>query len=95
LKFNIGVDENRLADRISIYPNPSTGIFEITFSDDQAAIPVEITDLTGKVLLHRIWLSASGVFAEKLDLGHLPAGNYLLRIHSSNGLINRKLTLVR
>lgn len=95
LKFSIGINENQHDKLLSVYPNPSNGLFEIILSDDLSVMPIEITDLTGKVLMQKVWISASGNFAEKLDLRHLPAGNYLLRAYSSKGLINRKLTVIR
>ncbi|WP_037361449.1 T9SS type A sorting domain-containing protein, partial [Schleiferia thermophila] len=95
LKFAIGIAENRLANLLKVFPNPSSGVFSLTFTDELAALPIEVTDLTGKLILRREWTSSSGHFDLTLDLSHLPSGSYLLRVHSTAGIINRKLTIAK
>ncbi|WP_409772649.1 T9SS type A sorting domain-containing protein [Thermaurantimonas sp.] len=93
LKFSIGLNELALQNRLKVYPNPNAGIFEVTFSDDVAELPVEILDLTGKAVYRDIWKSAAGHYHERLDLHSLPAGTYMMRIHSTAGILSRKVVI--
>ncbi len=76
---------------IKIYPNPTNGIFFLSF---ETALPVglafTIRDLTGRFVLHEA-VQAQGHFVNAMDLSNLPNGVYLLQIESSNGLITRKI----
>ncbi|MFN4298300.1 MAG: T9SS type A sorting domain-containing protein [Thermaurantimonas sp.] len=93
LKFSIGINEIALLNRLKVYPNPNAGVFEVTFSDDVAELPVELLDLTGKVVYRATWKSAGGKFHERLELHTLPAGTYMLRIHSTAGQLTRKVVV--
>ncbi|MFN3952107.1 MAG: GEVED domain-containing protein [Thermaurantimonas sp.] len=93
LNFSISVAENRLGSYLKVYPNPNAGVFEVTFSDDIASLPVELVDLTGKVVFRTEWKSAGGVFRETIKLTNLASGTYMLRIQSSAGIINRKVVI--
>lgn len=64
-----GIDAPAGATPLSFYPNPTANIITV-----QADGPVTLTDLQGRELLHR---SVHGT--AQIDLGHMPAGTYLLR----------------
>lgn len=84
------VDVNRILDVRStdqeiLYPNPSSGVLRSKFSEN---IRIEITSLDGKIV-HSSSLSGAG----SLDLRHLQAGLYLVRIKGSNSTWIEKLIL--
>ncbi|MCX8149742.1 T9SS type A sorting domain-containing protein, partial [Thermaurantimonas aggregans] len=93
LTFSIGISEISLQNRLKVYPNPNAGVFDVTFSDDVAELPIEVLDLSGKAVYRATWKSASGHYHERLDLQTLPAGTYMLRIHTTAGQLTRKVVI--
>ena len=74
----IGLEENH-KDLLSLYPNPSSGLFNLVLSNDAQ---VEITDLTGKVILNQNYTSGS----HKIDLSNYSDGAYMLKV-VGNGVV--------
>ncbi len=82
-------EENPVFESTGIYPNPSTGIFNITIPGNIAPkqVLIEVSDLTGRQIFSKPIL-ISGSYA--LNLLAYPAGIYVVRITSSDGSILRK-----
>ncbi|GCD80822.1 fibronectin type III domain-containing protein [Schleiferia thermophila] len=93
LKFSIGISENRLSDMLKVYPNPSNGVFELTFSDQVDKLPVRIFDLKGVKVYESTLTSGNGNFSETFDLKSLPKGVYMLKVTTSEGEISRRIVL--
>ena len=72
----VGTEEN-LSSEIIIYPNPTSSYIKINHADKIGHI--ELTDLTGKILLSLKYNNDSG-----LDLSDFPAGVYLLKCRGNN-----------
>ncbi|MBL4652215.1 MAG: T9SS type A sorting domain-containing protein, partial [Flavobacteriales bacterium] len=72
--------------KISIYPNPTTGIFTIELENNNTT-QVSIQDITGKEVFATIIEEAQYT----IDISHLKSGNYLLRLSNNKGTMNRKL----
>ncbi|MDR1738541.1 MAG: T9SS type A sorting domain-containing protein, partial [Candidatus Symbiothrix sp.] len=75
--------ESIAVEQIAIYPNPVKSELFIT-----SALPikrVEITSVTGTVL------QIEDNFNEKLSVASLPAGVYMVKIHTDNGVAIRKV----
>jgi hypothetical protein len=70
----VGIDASSTA-RFEVYPNPTSGEIMI---GNSASVTVELADLTGKILLRE---TNTG----KLNISHLPAGVYYLKITSASG----------
>lgn len=81
-------DEKETA--ISIYPNPSNGVFRIELSEKQTASVISIYNMMGQEV-YRTALS-NGETAEELNT-ELKAGNYILSIESPDNVIRQKLTI--
>lgn len=63
---------------ITIYPNPSTGIFNIV---SQQVVAVEIYDLLGKLVYNQQLVSGTN----SVDISNLNTGVYLLKATDTNG----------
>ncbi len=80
------------------YPNPACNETNIKFAVSQsAAVTIQITDMTGKVLDEVSDQSKStGVHIMTVNTSQLAAGNYLYIIHTSTGdAIAGKMTIAR
>jgi type IX secretion system substrate protein len=72
-----------------IYPNPAQNIFTIeTYQTDKQTI--NIFDVSGKLVLTQTINGTTGI-----DAGNLNAGVYNISITNSNGVVNKRLVIVR
>ena len=68
-----GLSENRLAGRVVLYPNPSTGLVNITLPTN-TNVEVSVINLVGRQVF-----SSDYTGSAKLSLSHLPKGVYLVK----------------
>jgi hypothetical protein len=78
-----GVSENT----VQVYPNPSTGIFQVSGATTFETL--EVQDMTGKVL-HKQNLGGS---TSALDLKGYAKGIYLLKLSGENSFVTRRLVI--
>ncbi len=74
---------------ISIYPNPANSSFVLETGNTEKQT-VNIFDITGKVVLSKIINGNS-----TLDIRSLNEGVYIVNINNSEGLVNKRLVIVR
>ena len=72
---------------VSIFPNPASGT--VTLLSPSLLETVEFYSMDGRMLLQK---SVIGNVAT-LDISSLPAGSYLMRIHTTNGVANKRLVV--
>ncbi len=76
---------------MSVYPNPSNGIFNMRLADVQSQdVQVLVYDMLGKVI-HSQTLKGSNLQAQELDLSGAPKGFYLLRVQTGEQVYSRKI----
>lgn len=83
---SLAVSENILPMEISIVPNPSHGIFELTNTPDQT--PLIVYDMFGKIVFKTQYEAN-----RKINLSHLKSGNYLIEIQLPNQ--NKRLKIIQ
>ena len=76
--------EDNLQKPIHVYPNPSTGIFNI---EGEGIQKIEVIDIYGQVILSKEVKNAN----HKVDLSDKAAGAYLLRVVTVDGIVTHKL----
>jgi bacillolysin len=74
---------------ISIYPNPSNGIFNIALGDVNPTL-IEVYDLTGKIILSKKEITTSN-FETSIDLSSASQGVYFVKIAADNQQIVKRL----
>ena len=85
---NTGINDEKNSLAISVYPNPSNGMFNLNLPEGQA-YELVVTDLTGKVMLQKTVKANTA----QLDLNQAAKGVYLLKITGQNKTAPRKLIL--
>lgn len=79
----VGIGEHGEKMQCSIYPNPATSVVNI--KTNEVIGLAEVIDNTGKTVME--FNGQSGI-----DISALPAGNYLIRVHSGNKVMSGKIT---
>ncbi|MFT5779355.1 MAG: hypothetical protein ACI837_002313 [Crocinitomicaceae bacterium] len=85
--FTVNTGEEDLDHEIFIFPNPNNGVFDIELSGyigNEAEL--KIYDLMGRII-HQEEMEAQTNFASsKVELLNVPAGHYLVKIVTANGV---------
>lgn len=78
---------------IDVYPNPTTGLLNISFGNAETeGYSVEIYDALGRLVSSEN-VNASG--SHSMDISAYPEGLYIVRISSSTFVANRKIMLTK
>jgi len=85
--------EQPVAGRVSIFPNPNKGIFNIIPVEGRTAeFNISVSDMNGRVILVQ---TLKGSEKYQLDLSAAPGGAYTLLIQTNTWLITRKIVILR
>lgn len=86
--YNVSLDEIQLNSLISVYPNPSNGIVNVTVDEQLSLQNVSVYSTTG----HLVFTSDS--FDEnKTFISDLEGGFYLVKITTDKGVLTEKITV--
>jgi hypothetical protein len=81
----LSINENALAQKIALFPNPSNGIYNIELSDAISIEKVTLNDISGKQF--SVTLNPNNTF----DITALQSGVYFLTIQTNEGIASKKL----
>lgn len=76
----VGIADIERVGVTSVYPNPTNGLLNIQFSENQQDIQLEIYDVSGRVHIQKRVMTISQNSIETLNLNNLTTGVYTLRI---------------
>jgi M6 family metalloprotease-like protein len=97
MKFLLsGTDDTRLTARLNVYPNPSSGRFEMEYIQDQPAgnrLLVTLTDLSGRVVYATFPDPAGFSTNITIDLPDCGPGMYFLAVRSATGILMKKIII--
>ncbi|MCQ2284833.1 MAG: fibronectin type III domain-containing protein, partial [Bacteroidales bacterium] len=82
---NVGVNEYDIDGNISIFPNPTTGMVQVSSSKFQVS-SVDVYDVYGKLLKTDAMIGNNTV-----DLSSYAAGVYFLRVSTENGVVTKRV----
>jgi hypothetical protein len=84
----LGVNDNTIANKVSLVPNPANDEVSILITEAVEA-DIRVFDLTGKLVIFQ--LDVPVVTRYTLDVSGLNAGVYFVRINSEIGTVTKKL----
>jgi hypothetical protein len=88
MKYVAGTGINNIAENnFTIYPNPSTGIFNVSFADK--IFSVQVFDMAGKLVFSQ---NVQSNYAS-VDASSLASGIYNVRAIMEGGVVNKKLVV--
>jgi len=80
--------------QLSVFPNPSRDIFNITFTSETVQdLKVRILNVIGEELINDNLEQFIGEYTKQIDLSNNAKGIYFLEIETENGVVNKKLIL--
>ena len=86
--------ENAAITDLSVYPNPSRDIFNVTFvSDEVQNLDISITNVVGEAVYSADLEQFVGQFTKEVSLATYPKGIYFLHVTTDKGVVIKKLTL--
>lgn len=90
-----GINESTTNHEVKIYPSPSNGIVNISFSETASNVIIEIYDLLGKQVHYQIISNISLGTVQTINLNEFVGGIYNVRITSDKNISNHKLLLTK
>jgi hypothetical protein len=98
LNVIIGLEDNFALGKFDLltWPNPTAGAMNIRYSIPQSSeTELALYDLTGRKVLSLLQgFQAAGEHEMEINTGGLPAGNYLLRVRTEEGVKSRPVVLL-
>lgn len=86
----IGISENAKENFISVYPNPSNGIFQLRLDNlTSDKIVLEIYNACGE----KVYLTSNIVTQMKIDLSAQPKGIYFIKMYDGTNIYNKKIII--
>ena len=82
--FNLGVANNALSGKVSIYPNPAVSVVNISAAYNILIDSAVIYDISGKVV-KSVNPSVAGI--QSIAVSELMTGNYVIKMKSGNDVI--------
>jgi len=83
----VGMDEKNITDSFSVYPNPTTGEFQVTSYELQVT-NIDVFDVYGKNLTP---LTSYLLPLTSLDISNLANGIYFVKITTEKGIVTKKI----
>ena len=91
---SIRVEGGSAINNLSVYPNPSRDIFNVSFTSvDKQDLRVRILNIIGEELINENLEQFIGEYTKQIDLTNNAKGVYFLEIETNDGVINKKLIL--
>ena len=88
------MDFSSAINNLSIYPNPSRDIFNVSFTSiAKQDLRVRIMNVIGEEIVSENLEQFIGEYTKQIDLATYTKGIYFLELTTNNGVINKKLIL--
>ena len=90
----VAINERELQNNISVYPNPSNGVFTLNVNAPFQDLEMNFTILNqlGEIIYDNI---SSSSYQQQFDISEYPAGAYTLKIASDKDFATKKIILVK
>jgi len=90
----VGIPEIAFFDNVGIYPNPSNGKFELSFSiREKSDVTISVLTTTGQSVFAEKMKCQPGITRKNFNLSDLSSGTYFIEIKSGNNELRRKIVL--
>lgn len=91
--FDAGIEDNQLAESVSVYPNPATEVINVECrmkNEEWAVTNMELYDVYGKVIRTAETLRATSPQTAQINVSGLAAGMYFVRVTTDQGVLTKR-----
>lgn len=81
-----------LADKLKVFPNPVQDVLVVHLNGGREFGQLRLSDMHGRVVMQQGGLATNHL---QLNVGHLPNGVYTLTVVTPEGLVNKKIEVLR
>lgn len=93
-EVDFNLKNNLKPSDLSYYPNPSNGVFNLTFSlEKKGEVSVKVVDILGNEVYREKILDFDGRYDNKIDLSGKDKGIYVLQIIQGKKTLSRKILI--
>ena len=92
--LSVGTIDLNAEQRLSVYPNPSSGSVYLQLNDYSGELKIKLMDAQAKVISQEAHNSVSGAELQ-IDLSAQPAGIYFLEVSGVDLISTHKIQLLR
>ncbi len=78
---NVGINEGELNTVVSLYPNPTSDLVNLTMADNVGKVQINVLDISGKSYIE-MYSKSKNI---EIDLSGLESGVYFVRVNSDTG----------
>lgn len=90
----VGVDENEALNSISVFPNPTTGLFNVsTTNANFTELLINIFDIQGQEVFNALEKNNSSNYTKQINLEGLAKGLYYIKLTTGFGVKTQKLII--
>lgn len=91
---NAGINDENINQKITIYPNPSSGLINITADfNHKQDVKIQITDMLGKIVLEKTYIHKSK-FSLPIQLRNKGNGTYIIQLSGDFGSYNQRIVII-
>ena len=73
------------ADKLQVYPNPTAGMLNVTYTSEKGTTQMSLLDLSGRVIMSQSFNTVAGENTQQLDLSRIAKGAYMLNVQTHSG----------
>jgi PKD repeat protein len=93
--MDVGTGEHGIENSLSIYPNPNSGQFMVSFTTGEAKdVTVTLTDLAGREISSTQYSNVS-VVNQEINAADLASGVYLVKVTTDGEAVTKKVVIQR
>ena len=92
--IRITAGDTDLGVNLNIYPNPTQGVFNISFIAEKVDnFEITIVDAFGKLVSHEDKQDFIGEYTKQVDLSTYPRGIYMVQIKTQDSFVSKRIVL--
>ncbi len=92
--IRIAAGDIELAENLNVYPNPTRGLFNVSFMAEKVDdFEIIIVDAFGKLVYQEDKQAFIGEYTKQIDLSDSPRGIYMLQIRTRYSFVSKRIVL--
>ena len=86
--------DTELMDNLNVYPNPTRGLFNISFvSEEINNVEITVIDAFGNIIILENKQHFVGEYTKQVDLSTYPKGIYMVQIRTSDSFVSKRIVV--